>query len=297
MEVMMEEDKPAICEKLEVAFYGMTREELHRVFNEATNGGVEDCHMGTPGYSLPWVRFKTVMAAEAAMAALREKEIHMEDKSKHGEDRWPILAGERRQDRNWFVPALAPGSTPAGARQPIRDDDDSAEQPQPHAFGVWWTEEEEREETPEEEPYSTGGWDQWQDTEEQRRQPTLWEEARARDHHDHTKAFTETVPYHAWLEEHAIAEEIGDAREWVCFVCKRGNLLDLTECSVCGSARDYQNQAKLRRVKPVDLRDAAKPRRVLPDDLREGGAIKKRPDARVVFKKDAWHRNVYEIKP
>jgi hypothetical protein len=263
------------------------REAVVKIMNEYAQ--VEDCHMGVRGMdgyfdALPWIRFRTVMGAETALTALLTGEVHMEDDTKHGIERYSYLAGERKQDRLWSVPAGNPRSCPLGAKHPKHGEDDVRPDSEPaHGFGEWWLEQSEREETPRED---FGAWDQWQTerSETPKRQPTLWEEARAKDHHDIDHAFSESLPYHAWLEHAHVthAEELGQVREWVCAVCKRCSALEETRCRVCGAVRDYRNSK---------LKDAAKPRVLLPTD-----GIKKTPDSRVAFKKDAWNRFVYEIK-
>lgn len=270
----------------------ITKDDIWKVMNEV--GHVEDCHVGTRDVrgnfiSLPWVRFRTVMAAEAAFTTIMNGEVHMVDTTKHGEDRFPVVSAERKQDRIWGVPAGMPGGTPSGAKHPNRDyEGDNAGMEPARAFGEWWTEQLEREDTPSE-SYGSDTMSQWQmdrlGTPPPRK--TLWEEAREKDHHNLENAFDETLPYYAWLESDASMnhfEERGDVKEWVCRVCKRGNLLDEPKCKVCGSVREYRAR--------VDLKEAAKPRLLLPDT-----GPKKTPDPKVVFKKDAWHRFVYDIKP
>jgi len=269
----------------------MTKAALLKVMGEL--GPVDDCHMGVYDKDgnfteLPWVRFRTVMATEAAMTELRSGNVHMEDETKHGEDRWPKVTGERRQDGIWGVPCGVKGSTPRGAKHVKRDDEDEEDEEQPGLEFGEWSMEPEREETPSEDFYSSvEGWNQYMEMEpEQRAQKarTLWEEARAKDHHNIDGAFNETLPYHAWLENANVThpEEVGQPREWVCFVCKRGNDLEDNQCRVCSSERGYRNSK---------LKAAAKPRVLLPE-----GGIKKIPDSRVVWKKDAWYRSVYEVK-
>jgi len=266
---------------------GITQDDMRKVMSQF--GQVEHCHMGTRDQdgqfiSFPYVRFQTKMAAEAAMTALREGDFEMEDKTKHGLERVCKLKGERKQDHLWSVPGQIQGSSPRGLQQVPHEEGN--EQPQDRAFGQWWTEpSDQREETPEEFYSSVEGWQQWQlDQAEEGRKPTLWEEARAIDH-TFEKAFNETVPYHAWLDDAKAhhPEEVGDAKEWVCSVCKRGNKLVETHCRVCHSEREYRNDI---------LDSAARPRVLLPT-----GGIQKVPDARVVFKKDAWGRGIYGMKP
>jgi hypothetical protein len=256
---------------------------------------IEDCHMGVRDedgdfVQFPWVRFKTVMATEAGMTVLQSGLVHMVDKTKTGADRWPILKGERKQDRVWHVPCGVDGSRPAGAKKPKidgEDDDDAGQAEDAHAFGEWWTEEvqEESDVDDSEDFYSTAeSWQQTESVSTAQKPQTLWEEARTKDHHDMTKAFDETAPYLEWLgkapELHPV--EIGAAKEWVCSVCKRGTVVEETNCQVCGASRLYKNSK---------LDHAAKPRVNLPT-----GGIKKTTDPKVFYKKDPWHRNVYTIE-
>lgn len=263
-----------------------TREELLKLMSEYAQ--IEDLSMGVrggDGYfdALPWIRFRTVMGAETALTALLTGEVHMEDDTKHGEERYSYLAGERKQDRLWSVPAGNPLGCPLGAKHPKHGEDDVRPDSQPaHGFGEWWVEG--GEEAPSED---FDAWDQWQmeRSETPKRQPTLWEEARAKDHHDIDHGFAETLPYHAWLENAHVThpEELGQVREWVCSVCKRCSAVEEAQCRVCGAVRDYRNSK---------LKKAAEPRKLLPTD-----GIKKTPDSRVAFKKDAWHRFVYTVEP
>jgi hypothetical protein len=265
----------------------MTSDQMNKVMSQF--GQVEQCHMGTRDregqfIALPFVRFRTVMATEACMTALKTGDVEMEDLTCHGVERGCKLKGERKQDVLWHVPGQVQGSTPRGAKHPPRDGDQ--EEAQEHGFGEWWTEPvQEREETPEEFYSAIEGWQQWQlEQDQEEKPPTVWEEARAKDDRLEN-AFEETVPYHAWLEDAKALhpEEVGDPKEWVCSVCKRGNKLVETHCLVCHSDRRYKNSK---------LVSAAKPRVLLPTD-----GIQKIPNSRVVFKEDAWGRSVYDTKP
>merc|ERR1740138_1043620 len=113
----------------------------------------------------------------------------------------------------------------------------------------WWTEGFRRQETPSEDLHSAiDGWQQWQASEVApvKKQPTLWEEAREKAKKTPVpfeNAFAETLPWHAWLEhahETAPEEYPTTPREWVCFVCKRGNPLEEKVCSVCGTKKGYE---------------------------------------------------------
>merc|ERR1719424_346999 len=113
---------------------------------------------------------------------------------------------------------------------------------------------------------SVGAWNQWGEIGQQetpRKPMTTWQEARNKDCKIE-KAFTETLPYAAWLDGAKVhhPEEVEDhtapVREWVCAVCKRLNPLDCLECSVCETHKDYRNGR---------LAAAAKPRLIVPDDL------------------------------
>jgi len=282
----------------------MKIEELKEVMGQF--GQVDFIDMGTRGLdgeflrqwksgylvqSFPSIRFRTRMGAEAAMTALKNGDIILQDTEATGNDRDCKLAGERKQDPVWHVPSQMPGSTPKGAKRSRSDDVDAVEPQSAHGFGEWWTE-------PAadggESYHSSDGWSQWEMEEEDARNqmPTLWEEARAKKGDAHG-AFSESVPYHAWLAQERDEEIIGDAKEWVCSVCARPNALTEPNCHVCHAPSQY-NSSKLEGL--------AKAQILLPTE-RMGctGAVvkdvKKKPDVQVKFRKDAWHRFIYEVRP
>eukprot|EP00747_Dinoflagellata_sp_TGD_P180452 gnl/TRDRNA2_/TRDRNA2_32933_c0_seq2.p2 gnl/TRDRNA2_/TRDRNA2_32933_c0~~gnl/TRDRNA2_/TRDRNA2_32933_c0_seq2.p2 ORF type:complete len:198 (+),score=32.81 gnl/TRDRNA2_/TRDRNA2_32933_c0_seq2:92-685(+) len=61
-------------------------------------GEVDVCHMGTRGKDNPFVRFRTTTAAEAAVRALRARQVYLEDGS--------VLAGDFKLGARRYVPPV-----------------------------------------------------------------------------------------------------------------------------------------------------------------------------------------------